>query len=1242
MRFSFFFIVYFFSFVSWSQNIKFKNYTTNQGLSNNSVIDIENDINGGLWIATWDGLNYFDGREFTVFKHKIEEKNSIAGNYIVNIEKDKEGTIWILTKEGKLSQYIGNGNFKNYDFKEAVNSLKTSINKNLLITTNSAVFEYVDGDFVVRESEVELPNNTTVFKNILLAKYPKLIINDVLKDKHGNVWLATRRNGLYIIPNRSNNIENTQIDHYTVDKYYNYSFNSNEIEKLHLDNFDNVWLGQKDGGLSMAYKGSELISQVSPHPIKYPHLPSETIRAISKDFQGHLWLGYYNRGIYYYNKETKCYIKYIVKEATQNTDWERVRTLFTASDGSLWVGTYAGLIRIDNNGYQLYEAKNIDELPNNRCYSIFEDEQKDLWIACWGGVAKYSLVKNKFQSFKGYQQLLNYNIRNVKKYNSELILSTENYGVVVFNLETTIQNKIDTRKGILGNSIYSTFYDEDSKNYWIASLGGVSIYNKTKGVIKNITEQNGLLSHMVYGLINQQDKVWLSTTKGLAVVDKNTFHVNVINPDEGWQAPEFSEGAYYKDPKGILYFGGVNGLNYFSPNAVNFKKYTPKIKLVVDGNENYVKQITKSHTQNNLTVTIESIVFPETKQQQFKTYYKLVGVDETWRLLKEDEYRVTYAGLPSGNYSFYVKTSSTDSLGKKYFSIIVKKAFYETVWFGVSALFLFAILLIFIFYIKEKKTKKQKAVLEKKIIERTQIIESQKEDLLRVNQKLDEKNKEINSQQEKLLELHSSLKNEDFELEKFKTFILSEFQEPITKIIQQTNKIKGDTVVQEKLLKNAVKLINLISEWNYLDHVKDIGTQKNSTLDLLPVLVDIMEKVKSSLQKNKVNFVTEIDTNIHWVEVDLLRFRLLLQYFFNDIVKYSNKQSSLRIEIRHQHDLFKLTLVSNSDLLINSWEKIYHFSPYFKSVKVLLNHLNGVLNIGENNGFKLEMLIPVKNVESNNNDSIKTISWKHLEQEKELNNNNYNVLIFSDKENIEITKHLLVDERSNLIFEDNVSDLSSALQQINIDVVVFYQTTFTKELVSFFNQHKQESKRNHIPFVYISEEINYTLNEQSLEFGIDVVIQLPASDSFVKKKIYTLLKPKKEIEENKLQKEIYEILSKENTQQTSNDKLLKKSLEVIKKELSNHNFNVEMLIDELGVSRVKCYRLFKEALKQSPSDVITSLRFQKAEYLLKYKNLNISEISFECGFNDPKYFGKSFKKQFGVSPKVYKEQNSIL
>ncbi|NIJ43998.1 ligand-binding sensor domain-containing protein/AraC-like DNA-binding protein/signal transduction histidine kinase [Wenyingzhuangia heitensis] len=1239
MKFWIFFLYSFVSFFALGQEIKFKTYTTNQGLSNNSILDIENDENGGLWIATLDGLNYFDGNEFVVYKHIVNDSTSIAGNYIYDIKKDSQGAIWVKTSQGKTSKYIGNGLFKNFSFKnEPINSIGLSTSNNIIAYTNKRTYEYLDNVFVAKKTIAQKSDNYNSFSKILLEKYPTIIINDVLKDKKGNIWFATRRNGVYIIPNHHNNIQNNHIDHYIVDKYSPYTFNSNEVDRLHLDMFNNVWLGHKDGGLSMAYKDSELIYYVTPHPIKYPHLPNETIRAITKKNKGQLWLGYYNKGLYYYSNKTECYIKYIIPEAKDNVNWERIRSLFTASDDSVWAGSYAGLIRVFSNGeYELHNAETIKELPNNRSYSICEDDSKNLWIGCWGGVAKFNLVRNKFEVFKGQDTLSSYHIRNIKIEGDELILATEFNGVLVLNTNNGSLTKINTSKGVLDNSIYSVLKDKNTNNYWIASLGGITIYNAEKGIVKNITEQNGLFSHMVYGLIDAEDKVWLSTTKGLAFVDKATYQVTTINPNEGWQAPEFSEGAYYQDPKGMLFFAGVNGLNYFNPSTIRGKEYKSKIKLKIDDNENYAKQLVKKHSNNDVKVNVSTITFPSSRKEQI--YFKLEGFDVDWRLLETQV--IDYHDLPSGNYEFYVKSVRDNIPSNSYFTLKIEKALYETIGFYIIISLLFMVTVVVVFWIRNKSNKKLKERLEQKIIDRTQVIENQKQDLLKANKELDEKNKEVSHQKEKLLELHNSLKNEDFELEKFKSFVLSEFQEPVSKIIRTSAKIEGDTKAKEQIINQATSMINLLSEWDYLDHVKDLGAVKNSIVNLFPILKNILENNKKSAQKNQVNFISHIDKDITWVEVDVLRIRLLIQYFLGDLVKYSDKKSKLDIAFVYQNNALELKVISNSELLISNWDHVVRYSPYFKAVKTLLTDLSGVFSLQKEQDFVLSFKIPLFKMNPDFKQT-ETISWKHMNDQELLNNGKRNILVLSNDENVDIVKQLLEDKQSNLIFENSVSDLMSAMQQINIDVLVLYQTPFTKQLVGFFNKFKSKETKKESPFVYISEEISYTLQEQSVEYGIDAVIQLPASESYIKKKIAALTQPKENVETHQLQKNIFQILTEDQELETGNDKLIKKSLEIIKRELSNSNFNVEMLIDQLSISRVKCYRLFKDILGQSPSDVITSLRFQKAEYLLKNKNLNISEISYECGFNDPKYFGKSFKKYFGLSPKAFKSQNETL
>lgn len=1224
---------YFFTGFSFGQQIKFENFTANQGLSNNSVADIESDKDGGLWIATWDGLNYFDGYNFKIYKNSLNNLTTISSNYITKLEKDAEGHLWLITKEGNVNCYVGNDKFKEFKFKSIPKDIHLSQKGNIIVETSTIYYEFKNKAFVEVPQNSLKRNDLTSLKNILLKKYPKLIINDILKDKLGNIWFATRENGLYILTNDSK--KNT-IEHITADIYDSYSFKSNEIETLHEDDFGNIWLGQKDGGLSIAYTGSQEINSIVPHPVKEPYLPAETIRAVTKDTRGRIWLGYYTRGLFYYNQNRQLFEKFKIDKAGLHADWERIRTLFTASDGTVWAGTYKGILRISASNAESYENSNADGMNITRCYSICEDQNKQLWMGCWGGLAKFNLKSSRFEKFKGQELLKKYHIRCVRKNNQNLILATENNGVIVFNLTTGAVKSITTKEGILGNSIYSFLIDHESDNYWIASLGGVSIFNKKTGLVKNLTESEGLPSHMVYGIIDNGNKVWISTTKGIASIDKKTYAVTSYNPASGWQAPEFSEGAYFQDSKGNLFFGGVGGLNYFNPSAIYSNTSKAKIKLKVDGKSDYTASIDKSFTHNELEIELIPILFPKKKMD---IYYKLEGRDEKWNLAVEGT-KIKYNHLSSGDYNFLIKQGKDGIPEPAFFTLHVAKAFYESILFYMLLSGCILLVCIIVVYIKNKTSLAQQKYLEELVTARTAVIENQKKNLEDINIELDQKNKKIEEQKEKLLILHSDLKNENFEIEKFKTFMLAKFQKPISEIIKVSSSFKKDSEIHRNLLLKTNKLVNLISEWNYLEHVKDLGPVKKTAANLFPVLKNNVEKLKKNLQLNQVNFNCEIDNTNCFALIDILRLKLSMQYFFNDICKYSDKDSTLNITIGCEDNLIQIKVASDSIILKNNWYNISHYSPYFAALQILLQDLKAELVSSSDEHFQAVLNIPIEFVDPDANFK-ETISWKNFNYHDQLSEGKKCLLVFGDAYNDPAANQVLESENYNIIYESSVSNLNAVMKQIEIAGLVFYQAAFSKELLNFLQLHK-ESTTIKIPMIYISEDINYELDEQLLEIGIDTHIKLPASVSFVRKKIDSLINQNIEpLREHKIQQKIFEILTEDNEHVTANERLLKRALEIIKEQLQNPLFNVEMLGDELGISRVKCYRVFKETLNQSPSDILMSLRLQKAEVLLKTKKLNISEISFECGYNDPKYFGRSFKKYFGKTPKEYKESREL-
>lgn len=541
------------------QNLKFKTYLTENGLSNNSVTSIIVDKNASLWIGTWDGLNFYDGHKFIVFKHLPEDSTSISGNFINDCVVDKDKRIWFLTDGNSISLLQKNNTFQNFEFKQTPSKIGLNVAHQLLVKSENKTLIF-NGNKFISCKNCKFYEDDSYWKNTLHSYFPNIKVNTILKDKSGNIWIGTFKNGLFYIPaNKIPNLQKSDIEQYTKDIYNKFGLSSNEIETIKEDHFGNIWIGTKDGGIMRVYTNSEQIFYVSQHPELQPNLPNETIRAISVDNET-LWLGYYTKGLFRKNKNSDLFEKYPLKK---DQNWNRIRSLYKASDGSIFGGTYAGVFRIKNGKIRYYASEDTPFLVNNRNYAFHENDQKQIYVACWDGVSLFDLEKDTFIPFH-HQALLNsYHVRDIFEWNGKLYLATERNGLVVFD-GNKIQN-VAKKQGLADDSVYTIWYEEANHQLWLGTLGGIDIYDiKKQKVIKNLSEKDGLPSHLVYGILGTENYLWCSTTKGLATIDKNTYDIFPHPAEEGFQSKEFSEGAYYKDSKGILYFGGVNGLNYFN------------------------------------------------------------------------------------------------------------------------------------------------------------------------------------------------------------------------------------------------------------------------------------------------------------------------------------------------------------------------------------------------------------------------------------------------------------------------------------------------------------------------------------------------------------------------------------------------------------------------------------------------------------------------------------------------------
>jgi AraC-like DNA-binding protein len=109
---------------------------------------------------------------------------------------------------------------------------------------------------------------------------------------------------------------------------------------------------------------------------------------------------------------------------------------------------------------------------------------------------------------------------------------------------------------------------------------------------------------------------------------------------------------------------------------------------------------------------------------------------------------------------------------------------------------------------------------------------------------------------------------------------------------------------------------------------------------------------------------------------------------------------------------------------------------------------------------------------------------------------------------------------------------------------------------------------------------------------------------------------------------------------TPDEFFLSDVIDIIKKNIKETDFSIDNLCDIMGLSRSNLYRKLKGLIQISPSDLIIKIKLSHAEELMKTKKINrISDIAYESGFNDPKYFSTLFKKHYGKTPKEFIEDN---
>jgi len=399
--------------------------------------------------------------------------------------------------------------------------------------------------------------------------------------------------------------------------------------------------------------------------------------------------------------------------------------------------------------FELDKAKNdliqLDNTSGTEIWSLYSLTNDELLMGRTNDIYSYSISSQVIQKlpyastkFPAAQNVY----RFVKSKSKGLIAVAENGLFIIKN------KRIVDYYGILAKekSHYlpvSSIYDlqEDNNGVcWIASneeglfrfdwnLKGDSLN------LKQFTINDGLASMILYRIeIDAQNNLWIGTFYGLMrfnTVDFTTYNYTV---NDGLPHNEFNRVSSFKSSDGKMFFGGLDGLISFDPDALIKNEQLvvePSFRLISalklsQGESIFTNCFDELKKTNNVVfeyglsaLNLEFQLF-DFQQRKHRYAYKIIGVDNDWRYLDENTLRVS--GLPFGEFEIKIKAQlASGQWTKNNISIFVEviKPFYFKLWFFLVVFIFMIIVSFFIFRYRTRLLQKQKLDLELKVANRT-------------------------------------------------------------------------------------------------------------------------------------------------------------------------------------------------------------------------------------------------------------------------------------------------------------------------------------------------------------------------------------------------------------------------------------------------------------------------------------------------------------------------------------------
>ena len=1082
---------------------------------------------------------------------------------------------------------------------------------------------------------------------------PDVIIHAVAQDIEGRIWVGKDYDGIDVLEKETGKVTSL-VAHDDNGR----SLPHNTIYDLYADRDGVMWVGTYKKG----------VSYYSESIFKFNMYEWGDITCIEQADENRLWLGTNDHGILLWNRSTGKAEPFWRDAEGQLPN--PVVSMLKSKDGKLWVGTFnGGLYCMDGSRVRSYKEGVGNTLASNNVWALVEDDKGRIWIASLGGGLQcLEPVSGTFETYTSSNSaLLENNVTSLCWVdNNTLFFGTANQGVGMMDMRTREIKKIQGQSGNvkLSNDAVNHVYKDSRGLVWIATREGLNVYDTRRHMFLDLFPVAEAKGNFIAAITEDQERnMWVSTSRKVIRVTVASdgkgsylFDSRAYNSEDGLQNCDFNQRSIKTLHNGIIAIGGLYGVNVFAPDHIRYNKMLPNVmftglslfdeavkvgqsyggRVLIKKELNDVENVEFDYKQNIFSVSFASDNYNLPEKTQYM--YKLEGFNNDWLTLPLGVHNVTFTNLAPGKYVLRVKAINSDGyvgIKEATLGIVVNPPFWMSWW----AYLLYAVGLVIVLFLARYRMLKR---------------EREKFHLQQIENEV-AKNEEINNMKFRFFT------NVSHELRTPLTLIIS----PLEGMLKETTDELQSTRLQ-LMYRNAQRLLHLVNQ--LLDFRKgEMSTHQLSLSegDIISYVHSVCNSFLLMADKKHIqfSFFSGIDTFSMAFDAD--KVGKIVMNLLSNAFKFTPEGGRVTVMIEHvagTPDILEIK-IADTGIGISDVDKEHIFERFYQAghkgveettgngiglslVRDFVTLHEGEVKVFDNIGMGSVFVIqfPVKHVETQVQLPEETGMPAGDEEDKEMKEeareemerkNFPLLLIVDDNEDFRIFMRYSLELQYRVKLAVNGKEAWEMMQEELPDLVISDVMMPQMDGNELCRLIKQDKRTAHIPVILLTARQNTEAKLEGLQTGADDYVTKPFNMTILVLRIRKLIELSRY---HRVTQGMIDPAPSEIVITSLDEKLIEKAIKYVEDNMSRTELSVEELSRELGMSRVHLYKKLLQITGKTPIEFIRVIRLKRAAQLLRESQLHVSEVAFEVGFNNPKYFSRYFKDEFGVLPSVYQEK----